>query len=183
MKRYKNTYGTSIVFFFLRLLIICTPAAFIAGTVLALIGYIKVWSIFLAVILSLLCGVFMGVIFIFLITSLINLFKDFSVFVNEKYILYNKKTLDLDSIKYLTLYLPKMQSRSNFSPQELSIYIDDKEHIVIRRPSIALVLHLKKRCKNAKFKIDELKSRLKIDFIIGLCTAVAVLVIGFITMK
>ena len=92
--------------------------------------------------------------------------------MNEKFVTYLNTSLDLDRIKYITLYLPEMISRNNLSPQELSLYINDKEHIVIKRPSILLIAYMKKRCLNAKFEINLSKSRLITDLIVGLCVAI-----------
>jgi hypothetical protein len=121
-----------------------------------------------------------GVLFAILVTALINCFKEASVFLDESTIEYKGTKLNLDSIRYITLYLPEMKSRTSRSPQELSLYINDKEHIVIRRPSVALIAYLKKRCKNAKFEIDELGKRIKNDLIIAGCvSAVVILFVMF----
>ena len=78
----------------------------------------------------------------------------------------------------MTLYLPEMRGRNSVSPQELVLYVNDREDTVIRRPSIALICFLKKRCQNAKFEVYELKSNIKLDLIIGLCVAVILIAIN-----
>ena len=129
----------------------------------------KVFLSFIAVCLLLSICI---LIFIILINLIINLFKMPSVLVNEKFVTYLNISLDLDRIEYVTLYLPEMTSRTKISPQELALYINDKEDMIIKRPSVLLIAHMKKRCKNAKFEIDGVKSRLITDLIIGLCVAI-----------
>ena len=76
-----------------------------------------------------------------------------------------------------------MKSRTSASSQELSLYINDEEHIVIRRPSVALIAYLKKRCKNAKFEIDELGARIKNDLIIAVCLPVVIFLLAMFANK
>ena len=51
-----------------------------------------------------------GVLFSILVTALINCFKDTSVFLDECTIEYKDTKLNLDSIEYITLYLPEVKS-------------------------------------------------------------------------
>ncbi len=183
MKTYKKPYGTSLPCFTLKMAIISIPAALIIDICFAFYDNMSFGTISLFCVLGFLGFALFGVVFSFLITLIINLFAYPSVFVNEKTITYENKTLDLDSIKYLTLYLPEIRSRISSTTQELSIYTTDKEHIVIKRPSIALIAYLKKRCTNAKFEIDEIKSRLKTDLIISAGIATSLPIIFYIANK
>ncbi|MBR3715417.1 MAG: hypothetical protein IKM18_05870 [Clostridia bacterium] len=172
MKEYKSAYCISFLCCYIELFLICFPCALLGDFILfflnkAVLG--KVFFSFIAVSLLLIVCI---LIFTALINLIINFFKKSSVFVNEKFVTYLNISLDLDKIKYITLYLPEMISRNNISPQELSLYINDKEHIVIKRPSILLIAYLKKRCLNAKFEINLSKSRLITDLIVGLCVAI-----------
>ena len=127
--------------------------------------------------------VVLGSLFAILVTALINCFKEVSVFLDESTIEYKGTKLNLDSIGYITLYLPEMKSRTSASSQELSLYTNDEEHIVIRRPSVALIAYLKKRCKNAKFEIDELGKRIKNDLIIAVCLPVVIFLLAMFANK
>ena len=130
IKEYKSAYCISFLCCYIELFLICFPCALLGDFILfflnkAVLG--KVFFSFIAVSLLLIVCI---LIFTALINLIINFFKKSSVFVNEKFVTYLNISLDLDRIKYITLYLPEMISRNNISPQELSLYINDKEHIV-----------------------------------------------------
>ena len=180
MKEYKRTYLASFPCVCLKMLIIIAPCALIGDLILCILGKTKPFEIlssFLAV------GLLFLTVFIaqmVLVSLIINAFKSPSVTVDGKYIAYEGKRLDLDSIRYVTLYLPEMRSRSSVTPQEMSLYVNDSEHIVIKRPSVFLIAHLRKRCTSAKFEIADVKSRLITDLIISLFVFVLCVVMAFV---
>lgn len=180
MKEYKRTYLASFPCVCLKMLIIIAPCALIGDLILCILGKTKPFEIlsnFLAV------GLLFMTVFIAmmaLVSLIINAFKSPSVTVDGKYIAYEGKRLDLDSISYVTLYLPERQSRTRITTQELSLYVNDSEHIVIKRPSVFLIAHLKKRCTSAKFEIADVKSRLITDLIISLFVFVLCVVMAFV---
>lgn len=178
MKEYKRTYGTSLPCCYLKLCVIAAPCGLVGDIILFFLNKSVFGTVSLIFVVVSLLFVVLSLSFVVLISLIINAFKDASVLVDEKSITHMDKTLALDEIKYISLYLPKTISKVSSSPQELSIYISDEEHMVIRRPSIKLIAYLKKRCENAKFEIDELKSRLKMDLIIGICLAIVFSVIA-----
>ena len=153
MKEYKRTYLASLPCFCLEMLIIIAPCALLGDIILGILGKTKPFEIlssFLAV------GLLFMTVFIAmmaLVSLIINAFKSPSVTVDGKYITYEGKRIDLDRVSYVTLHLPVRHSRSSVTPQELMVYVNDDEDILIRRPSVFLVAHLKKRCANAKFGI------------------------------
>ena len=180
MKEYKRTYLASFPCVCLKMLIIIAPCALIGDLILCILGKTKPFEIlsnFLAV------GLLFMTVFIamtVLANFIINAFKSPSVTVDGKYIAYEGKRLDLDSISYVTLYLPEMRSRSSVTPQEMSLYASEDEHVVIKRPSVFLIAHLRKRCTNAKFEIADVKSRLITDLIISLFVFVLCVVMAFV---
>ena len=180
MKEYKRTYLASFPCVCLKMLIIIAPCALVGDLILCILGKTKPFEIlsnFLAV------GLLFMTVFIAmmaLVSLIINAFKSPSVTVDGKYIAYEGKRLDLDSISYVTLYLPERQSRTRITTQELSLYVNDSEHIVIKRPSVFLIAHLKKRCTSAKFEIADVKSRLITDLIISLFVFVLCVVMAFV---
>ena len=180
MKEYKRTYLASFPCVCLKMLIIIAPCALIGDLILCILGKTKPFEIlsnFLAV------GLLFMTVFIAmteLANFIINAFKSPSVTVDGKYIAYEGKRLDLDSISYVTLYLPERQSRTRITTQELSLYVNDSEHIVIKRPSVFLIAHLRKRCTSAKFEIADVKSRLITDLIISLFVFVLCVVMAFV---
>ena len=180
MKEYKRTYLTSLPCICLKMLIIIAPCALLGDLILCILGKTKPFEIlsnFLAVGL-LFMAVFIAMMA--LVNLIINAFKSPSVTVDGKYIAYEGKRLDLDSISYVTLYLPERQSRTRITTQELSLYVNDSEHIVIKRPSVFLIAHLRKRCTSAKFEIADVKSRLITDLIISLFVFVLCVVMAFV---
>lgn len=183
MKGYKRIYCSSLTVVFLESFIIGIPGALICDIVLSLFGVIEYGKISVATIVAFICTMILCALFMIVMSLIINYFKEPSVWVSEDSITYEGMTLMLDKIEYLTLYLPKMKSRTNMQIQELSLYISDKEHIVIRRPSPSLIKYLKRRCDNAKFEIDELQERIKSDLIISLCVTVATVVIAYFMAK
>ena len=180
MKEYKRTYLTSLPCICLKMLIIIAPCAFLGDLILCILGKMKpfvILSSFLAV------GLLFMTVFIammVLVSLIINAFKSPSVTVDGKYIAYEGKRLDLDSISYVTLYLPEMRSRSSSTPQELSLYVNDSEHIVIKRPSVFLIAYLKKRCANASFGIADVRQRLIRDLVVSLFVFVLCVVMAFV---
>lgn len=183
MKNYKHTYAASVPCFIAELFIISLPSIVTLDIALSISDKVKMGMVTGMVLLSFMMLLVLGVLFSVLLTALINLFKDASVFLDEYNIEYKDTKLNLDSIEYITLFLPEMTSRFSATAQELSIYLNDKEHIVIRRPSIALTAYLKKRCKNAKFEIDRLGSRIKTDLIIAVCVAAVTVFLAMFTNK
>ena len=183
MKNYKHTYCISIPCLFVELFIISLPGVITLDIALSIFNNAKMGSVVGMVLVAFTALVATGVLFAILVTVLINCFKDTSVFLDECTIEYKDTKLNLDSIEYITLYLPEMKSRTSASPQELSLYINDEEHIVIRRPSVALIAYLKKRCKNAKFEIDELGARIKKDLIIAVCLPVVIFLLAMFANK
>ena len=171
MKRYKHTYCTSLLYILATFFITFLPGMITLDIALSILGYTKMGTLIKVAFFIILILSVTGVLFAILVTALVNCFKDASVYLDESTIEYKDTKLNLDGIKSITLCLPEVKSRFEISPQELSLYISNKEHMVIRRPSVALVAHLKKRCKNAKFEIDELGKRIKEDAIIALCVA------------
>ena len=183
MKNYKHTYCISMPCFFAELFIISLPGVITLDIALSIFNNAKMGSVVGMVLVAFTALVATGVLFSILVTALINCFKDTSVFLDECTIEYKDTKLNLDSIEYITLYLPEVKSRTSASSQELSLYINDKEHIVIRRPSVALIAYLKKRCKNAKFEIDELGARIKNDLIIAVCLPVVIFLLAMFANK
>ena len=180
MKEYKRTYLTSLPCICLKMLIIIAPCAFLGDLILCILGKTKPFEIlssFLAV------GLLFMTVFIavtVLANFIINAFKSPSTFVDGRTVTHEWTSIELDRIKYVTLYLPEMQSRTRITPQELSLYVNDSEHIVIKRPSVFLIAHLRKRCTNAKFEIADVKSRLITDLIISLFVFVLCVVMAFV---
>ena len=166
--------------FFTELFIMSLPGIVTLDIALSIFDNAKMGTVIGMALLAFTGLVVLGSLFAILVTALINCFKEVSVFLDESTIEYKGTKLNLDSIGYITLYLPEMKSRTSASSQELSLYTNDEEHIVIRRPSVALIAYLKKRCKNAKFEIDELGKRIKNDLIIAGCvSAVTLLFVMF----
>ena len=180
MKEYKRTYLASLPCTCLEMLIIIAPCALLGDIILGILGKTKPFSIILGLLGVGLLFMAVFIAMMALVNLIINAFKSPSVTVDGKYIAYEGKRLDLDSISYVTLYLPEMRSRSSISTQELSLYVNDSEHIVIKRPSVFLMAYLKKRCANASFGIADVRQRLIRDLVVSLFVLVLCVVMAFV---
>ena len=59
----------------------------------------------------------------------------------------------------------------NRSPQVLVLYVDDDRDLHIKRPSLRLIAQMKRDCRNASFKIENLGHKIKILLIASLILA------------
>ncbi|MBQ7830133.1 MAG: hypothetical protein IJ345_07665 [Clostridia bacterium] len=181
MKRYKATYCISILFFLADFTIIIIPSAIPFGIRIANDGRYAFWSVLLVFVAGAFALMLVALLSAFLINPLLKLIVSNEAFIYQNEISYNGRRLNIEDIKYVTLYFPTVISRTSGNPQMLGLWVDDDNSIVIKRPSLTLIAALKKKCTNAKFTIDadELKSRIKNDIITSLCLAIVVTVLIF----
>lgn len=170
MKEYKPTYCTSLLTFCGDFLIVMPPLAIvIAIMVMDEAGGVgKVLLGFLG------CFVVISVLFsaIALVVNLIA--KPLSkkrVTLTDYELCYEGRRIRLSDVRYVTLHLSE-SSRTRNEPQQLSLYADDKNHIVIKRPALSLIAEVRRRCPTAKFGIHELRRRMRNLFIAGVVCAV-----------
>ena len=154
MNKYKRMYFVSPLYLSVMTILCCAPLALIGDVVLCLSGELRLGELvvgFTAVSLLL-----TGLCFAFAVVMnlIVNAFKSPSVYINDGCVICEGKKLNLELVKYVTLYLPEVRPRSRYTPQTLSVYVDFDEHLVINRPSVRLIAHVRKRCINAKFEIE-----------------------------
>jgi hypothetical protein len=141
--------------------IFCTaPLLLLADAAVVAEGSAKPGQLFWGCLLVLGLYAAASVLFVWLISLFIGLFTKKAVILSEDSVTYDGKTLRLDDIRYITLYLPEW-SRFHSKAQSLSLWADNKNYFDIQRPSIALIAALKKRCTLAAFFVDDWKGRLK----------------------
>ena len=179
MKEYKRTYLASLPCAWLKMIICFAPSVLIGDVILCIREGTVIGSMVLGFIVLSFMLMASNFAVMALANFIINRFKSPSTFVDGKKIMHDGRSIELDRIKYVTLYLPELRSRTSASRQELSLYASEDEHVVIKRPSLSLIMHLKKECKNARFEIDSLRSRLITDIVTGLCVAVFYFVVIF----
>lgn len=160
MKNYKSTYCVSLLYYAAMMFICCGPLLILVDVVSAVEGQITPGEIFWGAVLVFCLYGAACVLFVLLISFLIGLFSRKTVQLSENAISYAGKTIPLDKIRYVTLYLPVI-SRFSSKPQYLTVWADNKNYMDIKRPSIALIAALKKRCVFASFDVDDRKSHLK----------------------
>jgi hypothetical protein len=171
MKTYKPTYGISFIYLMVQLLVCCIPLA-IATDLLNPDGAESFFWILLLVFYILIPLLFL---MSDLISAVIGLFSKKQVMLSEFAVTYGQKSIPLDHVRYLTLYLPEL-GKHHHRAQCLTLYADSKQYLEIQRPSIGLILALKKRCTQAVFDVDDWKGRIKACFWIAL----GVLAVGLI---
>jgi hypothetical protein len=161
MEEYKPTYGTSLLYVGATM-ILCSPLVFVSLDILAALEDPQLFhgQIFLYGMAAMLaCEVAFGFL-VLILNLIIGLFSKKIVVLTEYAISYEEKTIPLNSIHYITLYLPEM-SKTSSKPQLLVVWADDKNYIEIKHPSLSLIAALKRRCVCASFDVDNWQSHLK----------------------
>ena len=160
MKQYKPTYCVTLLYAEAVVLVCATPLLLLADASIVMEDGATPGQFFWGCMLVLGIYAVASLLFIWLISLLIGLFTKKAVILSEDSVTYDGKTLPLDSIRYVTLYLPEIR-RFSSKPQTLALWADNKNYFDIQRPSIALIAALKKRCTLAAFFVDDWKGRLK----------------------
>lgn len=166
MKKYKATYCISlftyIIYFSITFIISGLPLCFVLSTLIEP----NATELFFMLLLGELMLILLCVIFVLLMNLIIKTFTKNVVYLSNIDICYKGKSLELSQIKYATVYLPEI-SKTSSEPLQLVLWIDDSNSIIIKRPSISLILRIKKICQNSKFSINEPFKDIKLFSIIG----------------
>ena len=152
MKEYKPTYGIQLLYIWAMLFLICLPMMLLAGLIPE--GNTSFWQVILdyASVMALL-GV--GFAFFALVSGLfLRLSSKESVLITDQWICHQNKTVPLDKIRTVTLYLPEIKKYSS-KPHFLTVWADKENNLRIQRPSIGLILALKNGCPSASLYVDE----------------------------
>ncbi len=160
MREYKPTYCIGLLSGCIEIFFACVPMLILVDLDMALSGEAKFGQFFGTFALILLLYSIVSVLFILLISFIMGLFTRRIATLSDYAVSYQGTTIPLDSIRYLTLYLPQLSKHAS-KPQTLTIWADKKTYMDIKHPSIALIVALKKRCHFAGFDVDDWKSRLK----------------------
>lgn len=159
MKEYKPTYCISMLYFWTLLFVCLFPLLVLSFVVMVITEQTIFWTYALD-------GIGIGglmlaasVLLVFLVSLIMGPFAKDTVDVSEHSICYKGKTLQLDRIRCITLRLPTL-SRHFHESQVLEITTDDEICMDIKRPSVALIAALKKRCVFALFTVDDWKTQL-----------------------
>ena len=178
MREYKPTYCVSLLYGWGIMFLCCIPAMLFAAVMVDVEGSATFWQVFLGFISAMTVCSVVFFILAMLISKLIGLFVRKTVELTETSVSYEGKTIPLDKIRYITLYLPVF-SKTSSKPQFLTLWADTTTYMDIKRPSLALVAALKKRCRFASFDVDDWKGHLKQCLWIQL-GIVAVFLLGFL---
>lgn len=167
MKSYKPTYCFSLPILLAEFFLILVPGMLCIDIISAwkkasafgdMIGaYLLVGVVF----------VIFAVVIWFLLSRIGKLFSKVKTTLTDTAITHGQKTFSLHSIRYITVHLPEMESRSSSSPLTLFLWADNEHYADIKRPSLRLIFQLKKQCPYAAFSIEDLKSRIKQNSIIS----------------
>ena len=181
MKAYKPTYGSSFLFMWAIICIGFSPSLILLSILAAITGYAPFGEIFLGSIAGMLLFGLAYLLFILLLNIFIRPFIRKTVDLTEYAISYAGKTLRLNSIRYITLYLPNLMQKTA-PPTFLVLWADDKNYIEIKHPSFTLITAVKRQCAHAVFDVDDWKALIKqCLFIQGIVLAgiVAAVIFGF----
>ena len=182
MKTYKPSYCFSLLYAEAMIFVCVLPLLGLADAAVVAEGSAKPGQLFWGSMLALGLWAAASVLFVWLISLLIGLFTRKIATVTETTITYGGKTLPLDSIRYLTLFLPEIR-RFSSKPQSLSLWADKQHYMEIKRPSISLIVALKKRCVFAAFDVDDWKGRIKEALWVMLGVTAASLILFLLGVK
>ena len=180
MKIYKPIYGMTAYYLLACFFLMSIPMSLGLGFILALEGNGSFWYAPIAFVFSVPGAGLLFAVPILLVNLVARAATTHQVLIEEDKIYYQRKHLLLDDIQYITLFLPEPRRYSGCDPQLLSLWINDKEKILIVRPSLFLIADLKKRCPKAKFCIEDPLGFLRPAFFVGLgITVVLFLIVLF----
>ena len=159
MKEYKPTYCISLLYFWALLFAALLPLLVLSFVVMVITGQTVFWTYALEGIGVSGLMLAVSVLLVFMTSLIMGPFAKNTVEVSEHNVCYEEKTIQLDRIRYITLRLPVF-SRHFHESQVLEITTDDEICMDIKRPSVALITALKKRCASAHFAVDDWKTQL-----------------------
>lgn len=170
-KEYRPTYLSSLILLCVEIAFTMIPSAFVLGFIISRDGRYGIIEVALMVVGAMLANA----LFFTLLALIVNLIaKPISkkrAVLADRYIEYGGARLPLREITHVSLFLPET-GRNNHDPQCLSLYIDDKRHIVIKRPALSLIRDVRRACPGAKFRIENLGEKIKFCSIVGIVCAV-----------
>ena len=178
MKQYKRMYCASFPYMMLGMGIVILPMALTLDFLNCLFQGGRFGQVFGSFLLVMAILIPLSMLIPLLITFIINRFQKALIIVNDETIRCYGQVIHLDRVQYLTLYLPEM-GKWNHSSQQLSLYVDDDEHMLIKRPPISLIIYLKRKCKNAKFSIEQWKEYLKLLLSVSVIMPIIIIILHF----
>ena len=179
MKEYKANYCISLLYHVFAVMLCLIPLAIVADIYAAYLGKVDFGTITLLVLACFATCCVGTIVFVILINLILRPFiKNFAI-LNDSSIYYGQTTLMLHEVRYITLYLPEASKRSS-KPQILTLWADNTHYMNIKRPSIALIVQLKKWCPNAKFHVDDWKGHIRQWSIVSLCMAILIPLIFYL---
>ena len=181
MRHYKANYGTSYFFAHVYFIAILLPTLPMIDIILAIRGEAQLGSITLMGIGVCIALALFSAWMTFLFTCIGKLFSRKFTTVDQNTITHEGRTLTLDSVRYVTVYLPEI-SRNSSKPLRLTLWADNTHYCTIHRPALSLILHLRKRCHNARFDIDDLRGQIK-WCLVGSLVFMIILILSILTSK
>jgi hypothetical protein len=160
MRIYKPAFGTSLLYAYAHMFLCCGSMLFVLAVAMAIEGSATFWEVFLGSMSAMAAVLVLAAVILKLISLLIGLFVRKTVELTESTITYQGKTIPLEKVRHITLYLPVL-SKHNSKPPILTLWADNTTYMDIKRPAPALILALKKSCVFAAFDVDDWKDALK----------------------
>ena len=153
MKGYKHIYGISLVYTWFKVMLLCAPALFVTDLLLVFVkmtgqAFGKM-SFGLLASFALLGAAFVACVL--LIHMFVLMFGKEQMFLGEGKVRYGKKTIVLHEVQEIKVLFPELRGRGSCDPHEVIIYANDREDILIKRPSISFLYDLKQACPGTEF--------------------------------
>lgn len=175
MREYKPIYCLSLLYGFVIILLTAIPMLAIADVDMYLDGKSELGQFFAGILLT---GIYLFLILtviVLLINLVVLIFTQKSVTLSDSVILWDGKQILLNQIREITVFLPEI-SKTRSRPHSVTVWASKTDYFDIKRPSLGLLIALKKRCPQAKFHIDDWRQQIKeILLLQGITTAIAII--------
>ena len=181
MREYKPLYCLSLLYGFIIILLTATPMLAVADVDMYLDEKGE-FGQFLAGILQ--TGILLFLILIplvLLINLVARLFTQKCVTLSDSAILYEGKMILFAQIQEIVIFLPTL-SKTHSRPHSITVWASKTAYFDIKRPSLCLIIALKKCCPKSKFHIDDWRQQIKELLLLqGITTALAIIaaLLGF----
>lgn len=178
MKEYKPSYSIGMVTYALSFLCYTVLGAPVFLTVALVTSvdfkmemiYLGVAFLAVSVVVAVIC------LIAILVSAIIRLFVSPTVTLTDRLLTVDGRVIHLDSILEIHYSIAVMHRHSS-DPAYMSLVLADGGYCMIEKPSVALVLRLRRLCRGAGFEIINLKERLLFALLGGLLVGVALSIV------
>lgn len=175
MREYKSVYCFSSLYIYVIILLISTPLLAVADVDMYLDGKSEQGQFLVGILLT---GIYLFLTLaaaVLLINLAARIFTKKCVTLSDSVICYEGKQILLSQIREIIFFLPEI-SKTRSRPHSVTVWASKTDYFDIKRPSLGLLIALKKRCPQANFEIDDWRQQTKeILLLQGITTALAII--------